>query len=76
MRAQVSQPQSLNQEIIRMFNHEFNEFAKNPKLDFYPESLRTSIDSHNDFMYERINNGVYRCGFAKTQAACNFPKSN
>lgn len=56
-------------EIIRMFNSEFNEFAQNPKLDLYPEKFRKEIDQHNDYMYDRVNNGVYRCGFATTQEA-------
>lgn len=55
-------------EIIRMLNSEFNEFSRND-LDLYPESLRESIDSVNKWIYPDINDGVYRCGFAKTQAA-------
>ena len=56
-------------EIIRMFNSEFNEWAGNPELDLYPEALRSEIDSLNERIYDGINNGVYRCGFATTQAA-------
>jgi len=56
-------------EIIRMLNSEFNEFSKYPDLDLYPESLRESMDSVNQWIYPKINNGVYRCGFAKSQAA-------
>jgi putative glutathione S-transferase len=56
-------------EIIRMFNNEFNDFAKNPKLDLYPQDLRTSIDNVNKWVYPTINNGVYRCGFAASQQA-------
>jgi putative glutathione S-transferase len=56
-------------EIIRMFNTEFDAIAEEPDLDFYPEALRAEIDSINDFVYPTINNGVYRCGFATTQAA-------
>lgn len=56
-------------EIIRMFNTAFNEFASHPELDLYPESLREQIDEINQPVYDNINNGVYRCGFATTQDA-------
>ncbi|CAF0735959.1 unnamed protein product [Didymodactylos carnosus] len=55
-------------EIIRMLNSEFNEYAKN-SLDLYPEQLRSQIDSINDEVYPKLNNGVYRAGFAKNQEA-------
>lgn len=55
-------------EIIRMFNSAFNDFTEN-KYDYYPESLRIEIDEINELVYNNINNGVYRCGFAKTQKA-------
>ena len=55
-------------EIIRMLNSEFDEFG-NAALDLYPAALRGAIDETNDFVYDAINNGVYRCGFARTQAA-------
>ena len=55
-------------EIIRMLNSEFSRWADN-SLDLYPEALRTDIDAINAYIYERINNGVYRCGFAKSQEA-------
>jgi putative glutathione S-transferase len=58
-----------SRQIIRMFNAEFNAFAANPELDFYPEALRSQIESTMDAIYQPINNGVYRSGFAKTQAA-------
>lgn len=44
-------------EIIRMFNTEFNEYAKNPELDLYPEELREAIDEVNEWVYDGINNG-------------------
>ncbi len=55
-------------EIIRMFNSEFAEFT-DPTPDYYPEELRTEIDEINDIVYPNVNNGVYRCGFARTQEA-------
>jgi putative glutathione S-transferase len=56
-------------EIIRMFNSEFNAFAKNPDLDLYPEDLRDAIDEVNEWVYSGINNGVYKAGFATSQKA-------
>jgi putative glutathione S-transferase len=55
-------------EIIRMLNSEFEEFG-NAALDLYPAVLRGAIEETNAFVYDAINNGVYRCGFAKTQSA-------
>jgi len=55
-------------EIIRMLNREFDEFG-DAAVDFYPEALRATIDTINTMVYENINNGVYRCGFARTQPA-------
>lgn len=55
-------------EIIRMLNSAFNEFTE-VKTDFYPPQLQTEIDTINKPIYDNINNGVYRCGFATTQAA-------
>ncbi|MHC1548268.1 glutathione S-transferase family protein [Phyllobacterium sp. K27] len=55
-------------EIIRMLNSAFNEFG-DPDFDFYPEELRSEIDAINAVIYPNINNGVYRTGFATTQAA-------
>ncbi|WP_299806221.1 glutathione S-transferase family protein [uncultured Shewanella sp.] len=57
-------------EIIRMLNSEFDHLTGNKK-DFYPQNLRSQIDALNDFIYPTINNGVYRAGFATTQAAYN-----
>ena len=56
-------------EIIRMLNSEFNAFSKNPDLDLYPLEIRDTINEVNDWVYPSVNNGVYRCGFAKSQVA-------
>ncbi len=59
-------------EIIRMLGSEFDGLGGgvgNPGLDLYPEPLRAEIDELNDFIYPRVNNGVYRCGFATSQEA-------
>jgi putative glutathione S-transferase len=55
-------------EIIRMLNSAFNAFT-DVKTDYYPEELRPEIDEINDWVYNAVNNGVYRCGFARTQQA-------
>ena len=55
-------------EIIRMFNSAFNEFTP-VKTDYYPEDLLEEIDLINANIYQNLNNGVYRCGFATTQEA-------
>jgi putative glutathione S-transferase len=55
-------------EIIRMLNSEFDAWGRE-ELDFYPEPLRAEIDEINAVVYETVNNGVYRCGFARTQSA-------
>ncbi len=54
-------------DIIRMFNSEFEGIASGP--DFYPEDLRAEIDAINARVYDTVNNGVYKAGFATTQAA-------
>lgn len=53
-------------DILRIFNSDFTGVAGND-LDFYPPSLREEIDRVNDRVYETVNNGVYRCGFATEQ---------
>ncbi|KAG7959301.1 hypothetical protein I3843_10G062800 [Carya illinoinensis] len=54
-------------EIIRMFNSEFNDIAENAALDLYPPHLQAQIDETNEWIYHGINNGVYKCGFARKQ---------
>ncbi|HUN52775.1 MAG TPA: glutathione S-transferase family protein [Candidatus Sulfotelmatobacter sp.] len=55
-------------EIVRMFNSAFDRFG-DATVDFYPAPLRAEIDRINAFVYDAVNNGVYKCGFATTQAA-------
>jgi glutathionyl-hydroquinone reductase len=55
-------------EIIRMLNSEFGALGADP-TDFYPKHLRAEIDRINAQVYANVNNGVYRCGFARSQAA-------
>lgn len=59
-------------DIIRMLNSAFNELIGDDNaraLDFYPRALRDNIDDWNDRVYDRINNGVYKAGFATSQPA-------
>ena len=55
-------------EIIRMFNSAFDNVGAKAG-DYYPQALRAEIDSLNERIYESVNNGVYKCGFATTQEA-------
>ena len=55
-------------ELIRMFNSAFDGVGAAPG-DYYPGALRAEIDEVNARVYETLNNGVYRCGFATSQAA-------
>ena len=66
-----SQEGSRGGQILRMLNSEFNEFVseEGKAVDLYPVDLRSAIDAVNDWVYPNINNGVYRCGFARTQEA-------
>ncbi|MFC3932829.1 glutathione S-transferase family protein [Streptococcus dentapri] len=53
-------------EIMRIFNTAFNNLTGNLD-DYYPEELRKEIDQINDFIYDNVNNGVYKTGFATNQ---------
>ncbi|HBN21983.1 MAG TPA: glutathione-dependent reductase [Holosporales bacterium] len=53
-------------EIIRFLNVAFNDLVDETQ-DYYPKNLRPQIDEINDFIYNRINNGVYKVGFATAQ---------
>lgn len=56
-------------EIIRMFNHAFDGIGAHSEVDLYPEYMREAIDAVNAMVYDGINNGVYRAGFATSQPA-------
>ncbi|MCS0502357.1 glutathione S-transferase family protein [Ancylobacter mangrovi] len=55
-------------DIVRMFNSGFGALARGG-IDLYPPALRGDIDALNERIYPRLNNGVYRAGFATTQRA-------
>jgi putative glutathione S-transferase len=55
-------------DIVRMLNSGFGALARGD-IDLYPDHLHERIDALNAPLYERLNNGVYRCGFATTQEA-------
>lgn len=53
-------------EIVRIFNSAFDELTGNTD-DYYPEALRGEIDRLNERVYNEVNNGVYKAGFATAQ---------
>ena len=55
-------------DIIRMFNSAFDDVGARAG-DYYPQTLQADIDRWNEVIYSNINNGVYKAGFATTQAA-------
>jgi putative glutathione S-transferase len=55
-------------DIARMLNSAFDEWG-DATVDLYPEALRAEIDTINERVYETVNNGVYRAGFAGSQEA-------
>lgn len=59
-----------SRDIIRMFDHEFDAVpGAKPEVNFCPEDLREEVDRTLDELYEPVNNGVYKTGFATTQDA-------
>jgi glutathionyl-hydroquinone reductase len=55
-------------DIVRMFNSAFDAVGAK-RGDYYPQELRAEIDAIADSLYHQLNNGVYRAGFARSQAA-------
>lgn len=66
---QTNNPQSA--EIIRMLYYEFDDLITDQykKLDLFPANLRSEIEASNEWIYNGVNNGVYKSGFATTQEA-------
>jgi putative glutathione S-transferase len=54
-------------DICRMFNDQFNEFAQNKDVDLFPNEIQAEHTKLSNFIYENVNNGVYRAGFATRQ---------
>ena len=54
-------------DICRMFNDAFGALVRNKDVDLFPKHIATEHDKLNDFLYENVNNGVYRAGFATRQ---------
>lgn len=59
-------------DIIKMFNSEFNQLCENPVLDLMPTNLKNVIEDANEWIYEELNNGVYKAGFATSQEECKY----
>ena len=55
-------------DIIRMLNSAWDEWG-DASVDLYPEPLRAEIDALNAWVYDDLNNGVYKAGFARSQEA-------
>ncbi len=56
-------------DILIMLNDSFNAVAEHPERDYYPTERRTEIDGLQEIIYDDVNNGVYRAGFARTPEA-------
>ena len=59
-------------DLMRIFNGGFNRFTAS-SVDLYPAALRPEIDEMNHFLYEQVNDGVYRAGFATSQRVYEEP---
>ncbi len=59
-------------DICRMFNDVFNAFG-NPEIDFFPQEIAREAAELSEVIYQHVNNGVYKAGFATTQEAYEKP---
>src|SRR4030095_12220754 len=60
-------------DICRMFNNLFNDFARNTDLDFFPQEIETEHAKLSGFLHDNVNNGVYKAGFATCQRTYEIP---
>ena len=68
----VKERKVVNNDYFRLTNHleiAWKPFHKENAPDLYPEDLRNDIDALNDVIFHDVNNGVYKCGFARSQEA-------
>ncbi len=56
-------------DLVEILNSEFDAVATRPELDLFPKELREEVDELNAWIYDRINDGVYKSGFASSQSA-------
>lgn len=57
-------------EILRMLNFQFDELAKHPDMNLYPaDQEKLLMELNESLVYPKVNNGVYKCGFARSQEA-------
>jgi len=54
-------------DICRMFNDRFNDFARNKDVDFFPQEIENEHAKFSSFLHDNVNNGVYKAGFATRQ---------
>ena len=59
-------------DIIKLFGGAFDAFAKKPDVDLAPKGLASAMEEMDAIVYPGINDGVYRCGFARSQEAYDF----
>lgn len=56
-------------DILRMLDSAFDSFAEHPERTLFPAQTQAEAEELNAFIYPTVNNGVYRCGFARSQQA-------